>query len=130
MAGISALMAGNEKTDDHRHYRRNSKLRNNTVQKDEKITINDFIEALEKLKGRVPDVLAASLVAFTCREDIGVVEVQESDVISLAKGLQVIVPDLVGVDDDKIAVHASASHVASAVRSQIEGLHGEADDGE
>ncbi len=83
-----------------------------------------FINALEELEGKVPDALAASMVAFTCRETLGVVEVQEPDVISLAKGLQVIVPDLVGVVDDKIVVNASASHVAAAIRSQLEKLHG------
>ena len=50
--------------------------------------------------------------------------------ISLAKGLQVIVPDLVGVADDKIVVNASASHVAAAVRSQLEKLHGNNGDSE
>ena len=88
-----------------------------------KLTIDVFVKALEELKGKVPDALAASTIAFTCREKLGVVEVQEADVISLAKGLQVIVPDLVGVDDDKIVVNASASHVAAAIRSQIEKLH-------
>jgi len=92
-----------------------------------KLTIDVFIKALEELKGKVPDALAASLVAYTCRETLGVVEVQEGDVIALAKGLQVIVPDLVGVDDDKIVVNASASHVAAAVRSQLEKLHGSDD---
>ena len=90
-----------------------------------KLTIDVFVKALEELKGKVPDALAASMVAFTCRETLGIVEVQELDVISLAKGLQVIVPDLVGVDDDKIVVNASASHVAAAIRSQIEKLHGD-----
>ena len=94
-----------------------------------KLTIDVFIKALEELKGKVPDALAASMVAFTCRETLGVVEVQESDVISLAKGLQVIVPDLVGVDDDKIVVNASASHVAAAISSQIEKLYGDDDGG-
>ena len=94
-----------------------------------KLTIDVFINALEELKGKVPDALAASMVAFTCRETLGVLEVQEPDVISLAKGLQVIVPDLVGVDDDKIVVNASASHVAAAVRSQLEKLHGDDEDG-
>ena len=92
-----------------------------------KLTIDVFIKALEELKGKVPDALAASMVAYTCREALGVVEVQESDVISLAKGLQVIVPDLVGVQEDKIIVNASASHVTAAIRSQIEKLHGETD---
>jgi len=95
-----------------------------------KLTIDVFINALAELKGRVPDALSASLVAFTCRETLKVVEVQDSDVISLAKGLQVIVPDLVGFDDDKILVNASASHVAAAVRAQLEKLHEDANDGQ
>ena len=89
-----------------------------------KLTIDVFIQALEELKGKVPDALSASMVAYTCREHLGVVQVQEPDVIALAKGLQVIVPDLVGVADDKIVVNASASHVAAAVRVQLEKLHG------
>ncbi|MDE0258579.1 MAG: ATP-binding protein [Gammaproteobacteria bacterium] len=95
-----------------------------------KLTINVFINALAALKGKVPDALSASLVGFTCRETLGVVEVEDSDVISLAKGLQVIVPDLVGVDDDKIVVNASASHVAAAVQAQLEKLHEDDDDGQ
>lgn len=95
-----------------------------------KLTIDVFINALAELKGKVPDALSASLVAFTCRETLGVVEVEDSDVISLAKGLQVIVPDLVGVADDKIVVNASASHVAAAVRAQLEKLHEDDDDGQ
>ncbi len=98
------------------------------MKENRKLTIDVFVKALEELKGKVPDALAASMVAFTCRETLGVVEVQEPDVISLAKGLQVIVPDLVGVDDDKIVVNASASHVAAAIRSQIEKLHGDEED--
>lgn len=93
-----------------------------------KLTIDVFVNALAELKGKVPDALSASLVAYTCRETLGVIEVEEPDVISLAKGLQVIVPDLVGVDDDKIVVNASAAHVAAAVRSQLEKLHGNDND--
>ena len=101
-----------------------------TMRTNRKLTIDVFIMALEKLKGKVPDALAASMLAFTCRQDLGVVEVQERDVISLAKGLQVIVPDLVGVADDKIVVNGSASHVAAAIRSQMDRLHGgDRDDG-
>lgn len=95
-----------------------------------KLTIDVFINALQELKGKVPDVLQASLVAYTCRETLGVLEVQEADVVSLVKGLQVIVPDLVGIDDDKIVVNASASHVAAAISSQIERLSMDDDDGE
>ena len=100
-----------------------------TMKANRKLTIDVFIRALENLKGKVPDALAASTIAYTCRETLGVVEVQEPDVISVAKGLQVIVPDLVGVDDDKIVINASPSHVAAAVKTQMEKLHTDDDDG-
>ena len=95
-----------------------------TMKANRKLTIDVFIRALEQLRGKVPDSLAASTLAFTCRQDLGVVQVQDADVISLAKGLQVIVPDLVGVTDDKIVVNGSASHVAAAIRTQMDRLFG------
>ena len=36
-----------------------------------KLTIDVFIKALEELKGKVPDALAASMVAFTCPRNFG-----------------------------------------------------------
>ena len=95
-----------------------------------KLTIDVFVRALEELKGKIPDALAASTIALTCRESLEVVGVRDSDVTALAKGLQVIVPDLVGVSDDKIIVNASASRVAAAIGSQLENLHREDDDGD
>jgi hypothetical protein len=77
---------------------------------------------LENLKERIPDVLSASTLAMECRERQNAVSVKDSDVIAVAKGLAILVPDLVGIDDDKIVVNASASHVASAVQSQLEKL--------
>ena len=93
-----------------------------TMKASRKLTIDLFVRALDELKGKVPDALAASMIAYTCRESLDAVEVQEADVIALVKGLQVIVPDLVGISEDKVVVNASASHVAAAIRSQLEKL--------
>jgi hypothetical protein len=71
----------------------------------------------------VPDVLSASTIALTCRQELKVVSVKEVDVIALVRGLQIIVPDLVGISDDKIVVNASAQRVAAAVEAQLEKLH-------
>ncbi len=90
-----------------------------------KLTIDVFLKALESLKGKIPDALAASTIALTCRDSLGAVEVQESDVSALVKGLEVLVPDLVGISEDKVVVNASASRVADAIQSQLEKLHGE-----
>jgi hypothetical protein len=87
------------------------------------------LRALKALRGKVPDVLQPSLIAFTCRETLGVRTVVEPDVIRLVRGLSILVPDLVGIDDaDRIVVNASAERVAAAVEAQLEKLHQEADD--
>jgi hypothetical protein len=87
------------------------------------LTIDVFLQALENLKGKVPDVLPAGLIAFECRERLGVPTVTEGDVVAVAQGLAILVPDLVGVTDDKIVVNVSAARVAAAVQSQLEHLH-------
>lgn len=90
-----------------------------------KLTIDVFLRALETLKGEVPDVLSASLIAHTCRTKLKVPSVKDQDVRTLVAGLQVLVPDLVGITDDKIVINASASHVAQAVGAQLEKIKGE-----
>jgi hypothetical protein len=88
------------------------------------LTLDIFIRALEHLKGKIPDVLSASLVAHVCREQFKKKTVMEADVIALVKGLSILVPDIVGLmDGDKIVINASSEKVAEAVRSQLEKLH-------
>lgn len=98
-----------------------------TMEANRKLTIDVFIKALDELKDKVPDALAASTVALTCRESLGVVGVLDVDVIALVKGLQVMIPDLVGIDGDKIIVNASATSVAATIKSQLEKLPGDED---
>ncbi|MCY4541281.1 MAG: ATP-binding protein [Rhodobacteraceae bacterium] len=90
---------------------------------EKKLTIDVFTKALEKLKGMAPSSLSASLIAYVCQDKLNVFGVEDADVISLAKGLQAIVPDLVAVDGDRILVNASAAHVAEAISAQLEDLH-------
>ncbi len=86
-------------------------------------TIDVFIEALKELRGKVPDTLSASLIAYTCRESLGAVSVQDKDVIALVTGLQIIVPHLVKLSsNDKVIVNASPSSVANAIRTQLDKL--------
>src|SRR5262249_29791400 len=88
------------------------------------LTLDIFLKALQHLKGQVPDVLSASTIALVCRQQLKAVRVREPDVVALVKGLSILVPDLVGIDGDKIVVNASAEKVAEAVRTQLEKLHG------
>jgi hypothetical protein len=87
------------------------------------LTLNIFLQALEKLRGKVPDVLSASLLAYTCQYQLNAIGVRNEHVIALAKGLSILIPDLVGIDGDKIVVNASAERVGAAVTSQLEHLH-------
>lgn len=91
-----------------------------------KLTIDVFLKALEHLRGKVPDALQASLVSYTCRSQLGVPTVRDEDVIRLVRGLQILIPDLVGLDDnERIIVNASAERVAAAVEKQLDNLHAE-----
>ncbi len=93
-----------------------------------RLTIDIFLGALNCLRGKVPDILGAELVSFICRDQLGAATVRDSDVLSLVRGLAILVPDLVGVtDNDKIIVNAAPDRVADAIRSQLEQLPGSSD---
>lgn len=92
------------------------------LKRSRKLTIDIFLQALEILKGKVPDVLPAATIALTCRENLKVAGIKDHDVKALVNGLAILVPDLIGITDDKIVVNASASRVAAAVSAQLEKL--------
>jgi hypothetical protein len=87
------------------------------------LTIDVFLKALQNLKGKIPDALSASTIAYECRDKLGAVSIKNDDVIAVARGLSILVPDLVGVEGDKIIVNANPERVAAAVQSQLEHLH-------
>lgn len=85
------------------------------------LTIDVFLRALEGLRGKVPDVLEPGLIAYSCREHLGVELVDNRAVLDLVRGLSILVPDLVGLDGEKqVIVNASPERVAEAVKSQLE----------
>jgi hypothetical protein len=87
------------------------------------LTIDIFLKALEHLRGKVPDALPAGVISFICRERLQALSVKDADVVALATGLSILVPDLIGVEHEKIVVNANPSHVANAIRGQLEALH-------
>lgn len=86
------------------------------------LTFDIFLQALEKLKRKIPDALSASTIALICRDELNAVGVKQDDVLAVAKGLSILIPDLLAIDGDKIIVNASAPRVAAAVASQLESL--------
>ena len=93
------------------------------LQSQRPLTLTIFLQALENLRGQIPDALPAGTLALECRRGLNAVSVTDEHVLALAKGLAILIPDLVGVDNDKIVVNASAERVAAAVESQLEKLH-------
>ena len=93
------------------------------LQEQRPLTIDIFLKALNNLKGKVPDAVAASQIGFECRENLGAYSVKDSDVLAVATGLKILVPDLVGVEGSEIIVNASAERVAAAVAAQLELMH-------
>jgi hypothetical protein len=93
------------------------------LQKKRPLTLDIFLKALDNLKGQVPDVLPAGTLALECRRGLKAASVTDEHVIALARGLSILIPDLVGVDGDKLVVNASAERVAAAVAKQLDNIH-------
>lgn len=87
------------------------------------LTIDIFLKTLESLKGKVPNSLSADLIAFQCSELFQAYQINGKDVTDLVRGLAILIPDLIGVNDDKIIVNASAERVAEAIKTQLENMH-------
>jgi hypothetical protein len=50
------------------------------------LTITVFLKALELLKGKIPDALAASTIASECREKLGAKSVKNAEVVAIDSG--------------------------------------------
>lgn len=96
----------------------------NELQNNRKLTLDVFLKALMHMKGDVPDAIPAGTFTYICKTVLDVI-VRETDVLALARGLEILVPDIVGVENDKIVVNTSVERVASAVATQLEDLYGD-----
>ena len=74
------------------------------------------------MKGNVPDAISAGMFVYICKTELQKI-VTNTDVLALAKGLEILIPDIIGVENDKIIVNASVQRVAAAIKSQLETLH-------
>lgn len=87
-----------------------------------KLSLDIFLAALELLKGQIPDALDASIISLICRQQLHAPYVLDTDVISLVRGLQIIIPDIVGFEGSKIIINTSANKLKEVVHSQLEKL--------
>lgn len=86
------------------------------------LTLDIFLKSLEHMKGDVPDAISAGTFVYICKTKLRKI-VTNTDVLSLARGLEILIPDLIGVENDKIIVNASVQKVAAAIERQLETLH-------
>ena len=94
----------------------------NKVKNGRVLTLDVFLKALEHLKGDVPNAIPADMFAYICKTTQQKI-VTNIDVLSLARGLAILVPDLIGVENDRIVVNASVERVKAAIEMQLENLH-------
>lgn len=86
------------------------------------LTLDVFLKSLEHMKGDVPDAISAGMFVYICKTELRKI-ITDTDVLALAKGLAILTPDLIGVENDKIIVNASVQRVAAAIERQLETLH-------
>jgi len=87
------------------------------------LTIDLFLRALKSLEGEIPDELTAAMVAHRCRTVFSAPTIKASHVVTLVKGLAEIVPDLIGIESEKIVVNATAEKLKAAIEVQLDSLH-------
>lgn len=99
-----------------------------------KLTIDVFLQALGTLKGKLPGTFHYSFIAFACKNYLKLDDIDdndEKDIGAIAKGMSILVPDLIDYDDSTgaVMVNATPERVAKAVGAQIEKLklNGEGD---
>jgi hypothetical protein len=84
------------------------------------LTFDLFFEALRKVEKEIPDVLSASVIALKCREVSGNNKITDTNVQSLARGLQILIPDLIRVEGKDIFISAHPDKIADAVAKQLD----------
>ena len=88
------------------------------LQQQRRLTFDLFIKALRKVEQDIPDALAAAVLARECRR-LATSEVTKFDILTLARGLQIMVPDLIRVDKEDIVISAHLNKLVDAVASQL-----------
>jgi hypothetical protein len=83
------------------------------------LTLNDLIQTFETLEASFPDVVSISVLADRCRKTAKKPSIKEADVRRVLVGLQIIVPDLIQVDNDKVAVTVHPNKLAEAIQTQL-----------
>lgn len=88
-----------------------------------KLTLGNLIDTLETLEDGFPDTVSVSVLADRCRT-VTKQKVTETDVRRLLAGLQIIVPDLIQVENDRVVINAHPAKLAEAITGQMQKIKG------
>ena len=87
-----------------------------------RLTLDVFIRALKQIDGDIPDTLSAGLLADRCRKVSKHKDITDNQVLAVARGLQIVVPDLIRVDQKNIIVSVHPDKMADAIANQLNAL--------
>jgi hypothetical protein len=92
------------------------------LKQNRKISLSDLVNTFQTLEEGFPDVVSASVIADRCRKVTGNKNITASDVKRLIAGLQIVVPDLIQIDGEQVAVTAHPNKLTDAISSQLQKL--------
>jgi hypothetical protein len=84
-----------------------------------RLTLADLIQTLGTLEEGFPDTVSVSVLADRCRT-VAKRKVTEADVRRVLTGLQILVPDLIQVENDKVVINAHPTKLAEAITTQLQ----------
>jgi hypothetical protein len=87
-----------------------------------KISFADLVDTLGTLEEGFPDVVSVSVLADRCRKLTGKKDIAVLDIQRLIAGLQILVPDLIQIDNDKVVISAHPNKLTDAMTSQLQHL--------
>jgi hypothetical protein len=90
------------------------------LKKQRALTLSDLIHTFETLEADFPDVVSVSVLADRCRKATKKPSIKEFDVKRVLSGLQIIVPDLIQLDNDKVAITVHPNKLADAIQKQLQ----------
>ena len=77
---------------------------------------------LSTLEEGFPDMVSVDVLADRCRTFTGKKDVTASDIRRVLTGLQILIPDLIQIEDDKVVISAHPNKLADAVNKQLQQL--------
>lgn len=84
------------------------------------LDLSDLITTLESLETTFPDVVSVAVLADRCRQLSKKHAITENDLRRLLAGLQIIVPELIQTESDRVVITVHPHKLAEAINKQLQ----------